>query len=190
MRPWLVVVALAAAALAACSHPSESATTPKPLVVEPCKRAADQIIDLLGVQAQDSGRQIGPDLYKQMSDSLVERCEKDKWSAQAQQCATAAKTPDEFGKCEDKFTQAQLDALIGSVGGDTRKRDQAPDGAGAVGGAGPGGPAGGGGAATGAAPPPAAAAPAASPPPPSPAPSNTRGAKQKSKTSDPCEGGQ
>jgi hypothetical protein len=183
MRSWVFAVALAA-----CSHPPESATTPKSVAVEPCKRAADQIIDLLAMQAQERGQQIGPDLYKQMSDSLVERCEQDKWSAEAQQCATGAKTPDDFGKCEDKFTQAQRDALVQSVGGESRKRDQAPDGAAASGSA-PGGPAGGGGA-TGA-PPPAAVAPAASPPPPpAPAPSNTRGAKQKSKASDPCEGGQ
>jgi hypothetical protein len=184
MRPWLVVVALAA-----CSHPSETATTPKPLAVSACKRAADQIIDLLAVQAQEHNQQIGPDLYKQMSDSLVERCEQDKWSAEAQQCATGAKTPDDFGKCEDKFTQAQRDALIQSVGGDNRKADKAPDGA-AASGAAPGGAGGGG--ATGAAPPaPAAVAPAASPPPPpAPAPSNTRGGKPKSKASDPCEGGQ
>ena len=180
MRPWLVVVALAA-----CSHPSETATTPKPVAVEPCKRAADQIIDLLAMQAQERGQQVGPDLYKQMSDSLVERCEQDKWSAEAQQCATSAKTADDFGKCEDRFTQAQRDALIQSVGGDNRKADKAPDGAA------PGGAAGGG-AATGAAPPapPAAVAPAAPPPPPSPEPSRTRGGKPKPKASDPCEGGQ
>jgi len=181
MRPWLVVVALAA-----CSHPSDSATTPKPVAVSPCKRAADQIIDLLAMQAQERGQQIGPDLYKQMSDSLVDRCEQDKWSAEAQQCATAAKTADDFGKCEGKFTQAQRDSLIQSVGGDARKPDPAPDAATASGA--PGGAAGGG-AATGSTPP-AAVAPAAAPPPPSPAPSNTRGAKQKSKASDPCEGGQ
>jgi hypothetical protein len=178
MRPWLVVVALAA-----CSHP-EPATTPKPVAVSPCKRAADQIIDLLAMQAQERGRQIGPDQYKEMSDSLVERCEQDKWSAEAQQCATAAKTPDDFGKCEDRFTQAQRDALIESVGGDAHKSDQAP----------PDSAAGGGGAPAGAAPTaqPAAVAPAAPPPPsPAPPPANTRGAKKPaSKTSDPCEGGQ
>lgn len=158
MRSWLVVVALAA-----CSHP-EPATTPKPIAASPCKRTADQIVDLLAMQAQARGQQIGPDLYKQMSDSLVERCDKDKWSAEAQQCATAAKTPEDFGSCEDKFTPAQRDALIQSVGGDTRKAEEAAPAAPAPG-----------------------AQPAAAPPPP---PTTTRGGKPASKASDPCEGGQ
>src|SRR5262245_55256332 len=104
MRLWVII------ALAGC-HGGEPPQTPKP-VASQCKRAADQMVDLMA-----AGKGATPDNIKKMSDMIADRCEKDHWSAEAQQCVASTKAKDDLGRCENLFTRAQADALVQSVGG-------------------------------------------------------------------------
>jgi len=165
MRPWIIVIALAGC------HGSEPPQAPKP-VASQCKRAADQMVDLMA-----AGKDASPDNIKRMSDMIADRCEKDHWSAEAQHCVASAKATDDLGRCENLFTKPQADALVQSVGGSEGNEAAKPAPASA-------GPAAGG----------AAMAPGGAPPPP-PAPTKTDAKrsptkKPPAKTSDPCEGGQ
>jgi hypothetical protein len=163
MRPWLLVFALAACG----NHNGDTGTAPKQAAASQCKRAAEQMIDLMSARTDAT-----PDNIKKMTDMITERCDQDHWSAEAQSCVTSAKVKDDLSKCESLFTKAQADALIQSV---ERKRDE--------------GAAAGGGAPTTGAPAPSAVAPGAPPPPPK---DTTRSPTKKppTKKSDPCEGGQ
>ena len=160
---------LLAVVLLACSHPAPPA---KPANEAPaaatCAAVGDHLTSILKASKEAPQEDID-----RIGAIIVKHCTNEVWSEDARGCLVKA-TMETVENCESLLTQAQQAAI----------NDDNPGG-------------GGGGGATGGAPPPTEAAkpqpamapPPAPPPPASPAP-GTKRAPSKSRSSDPCEGGQ
>lgn len=56
-----------------------------------------------------------PETAKLIDDLIVERCEHDAWSVDAQQCLLVMKSFDDHARCEDMLTVAQREALAKEI---------------------------------------------------------------------------
>jgi hypothetical protein len=84
-----------------CSHPVET----KPPGDPPCAKVAHHLLDLMHPDPEVAN------LAKSINDMMLERCEHDGWTADAQQCMLAMKTFADTTPCEEMLTVAQRDAL-------------------------------------------------------------------------------
>ena len=99
MKRWL------AAALVAGCH---SNPPPKAAGDPPCLKVAHHMLDLMTKDAP-------PDAAKTIVDMIVERCDRDAWSPDAQQCLLAMQSLEDNTKCEELLTVPQRDALAKEI---------------------------------------------------------------------------
>lgn len=85
-----------------CSHPAEPA---KPPGDPPCAKVAHHMVDLMNPDPEVA------EVAKTINDIMLERCEHDAWSADAQQCMLGMKTLEDHSPCEERLTIEQRDAL-------------------------------------------------------------------------------
>src|SRR5258708_1229586 len=160
--------ALVAVFLLACSHPAAPPAKPTDPPPPPqagaptCANVRDHLIEILSASKDAPKEDVD-----RLGAKFYKHCTSDAWSAEARTCLAEA-TRQTADTCEPMLTQAQLTAISDDV-------DGKPPGGGA--------------------PPPVDEAkpqPAMAPPPPAPPPppAATKRAPTKSRSSDPCEGGQ
>jgi len=109
--------ALVAAVALGCSHPVES----KPPGDPPCAKVAHHMLDLMHPDPEVA------DLAKTINDLMLERCEHDAWSADAQQCMLAMKSPEDHARCEEMLTVQQREALANAIDEKFPRKPQPPE---------------------------------------------------------------
>jgi hypothetical protein len=163
MRRVVIALVLAGCPSKQPVNPSYTAAGPKP-----CERMADHLVGLM-TPTDANGKPIAKE--QETADAitrvLIERCTKDQWTMDAQQCFLDLKQLGEADRCAEKLTVDQRNAMDAAMDKALGPRPEKANGA--VGAPG-------------------------SPPPPPPAP--TRGVKPRDSDpcqggeEDPCQGGQ
>ena len=91
--------------LVACHHDA-----PKPPPGDPpCVKVAHHLVDIMAAGDPST------DAAKAINEMIRERCEKDLWSVDAQNCLIAMKTIEDQAKCEEFLTIPQRDALVKGI---------------------------------------------------------------------------
>ena len=99
MMRWLVVVALVA-----CSKPKPQAA---PVAqVSPCARVADHLVSLMSGATKHP-----PEATDPLRRVINERCDTDRWSAQATSCLLELASLADGERCQAMMTPAQIDAF-------------------------------------------------------------------------------
>lgn len=97
--------AILAIALAAC-HPAAPAKPDQQAAERACTNVAHHMVDM--IMPKEGAP---PETIKTIVDLIVERCEQDGWSGDAQTCLLGMKSLDDNTRCEEMLTIAQRDAL-------------------------------------------------------------------------------
>jgi len=100
-----------------CSHPAET----KPPGDPPCAKVAHHMVDLMNPDPEVA------DIAKTINDMVLERCEHDGWSADAQQCMLGMKSFDDHSPCEERLTIPQRDALAHAIDEKFPRKPQSPE---------------------------------------------------------------
>lgn len=87
----------------------------------PCAKVAHHMVDLMAPDADVA------DTAKTINDLIIERCEHDGWSADAQQCMLGMKSFDDHSPCEEMLTIPQRDALANAIDAKFPRKPQPPD---------------------------------------------------------------
>jgi hypothetical protein len=99
MTRWLVV-----AALVACSQPKPQPAAPPQ--VSQCARVSDHLVSLMSGAAKHS-----PEATDPLRRIIEERCDKDRWSADANKCLLELASLADGERCQTMMTPAQIEAF-------------------------------------------------------------------------------
>jgi hypothetical protein len=89
-----------------CGHPAEPA---KPPGDPPCAKVAHHMVDLMNPDPEVA------EVARTINDMMLERCEHDGWTLDAQQCMLAMKTFEDHSPCEERLTIEQREALARAI---------------------------------------------------------------------------
>ena len=99
MKRWLVAVALLA-----CHKPKTQPTPPPQVGV--CPRVADHLVSLMSGAAKHP-----PEATDPLRKVVTERCERDGWTADANQCLLRLTSLADGQRCQALMTPAQVEAF-------------------------------------------------------------------------------
>jgi tetratricopeptide (TPR) repeat protein len=90
----------------------------------PCERVGDRVLDVAVADKSPRGAKADP---AKVASAVARRCDKDRWSTDAQACFTAAVTTSDADRCLDRLTKDQRTLLAGDADrlGDTSRTPEA-----------------------------------------------------------------